>query len=112
MKVLKNTKGEWDWFKISLPIFCALVGLIYNNVVGAIDKKADTDVTTNHIERIDKALSEKANNEVILEMLKNQRLEQEMIQENLKEQKIVDKETLKILQLLNVNVKLLEQRLK
>jgi len=101
MKVLKNSKGEWDWLKITIPILTIiiipLVALIYNNMANAVESKADKALTEKSIEVLKEDIDRKANNETIILMLKQQA-------EQIQSQKVVDKEMLETLQNLNIQI--------
>ena len=116
MKVLKNSQGNWDSFKLAVSVVVILVlpliGVVYNNMANAIEKKADCDVTDAKIGTINKTLDGKVDNTVLQQMLLLQQQQQKMLQDQISEQKKVDKETLKTLQELNINMRLLEQKLK
>ena len=109
MQALKNSQGSWDWARItmSVMIICVLplVALVYNNMADTIKtNKADAAAA---IEK-----SEESAEKTLIQYMKLQEERANMLQSQMKEQKKIDKETIKTLQNLNVSVKLLEQQLK
>lgn len=111
-----DSQGKWSWIKIFIPIITIivlpLVGLIYNNMAMAIDKKADAETVNIQICKINEELEKKPNNDVIKQMLLLQQQQQQYLQDQLKEQKDTNKEVIKKLNELNININLLEQQIK
>jgi hypothetical protein len=116
MRALKNSNGEWDWLKITVPVLTViiipLIALVYNNIASAIDRKSDKAITELCINDLKIKVKNKVDNETLILMLEQQKQQQEFLKEQLKEQKTIDKETLKTLQNLNIQMKIIEQRIK
>lgn len=125
MKVLKNSQGSWDWSKFAtgfiVILIIPLIALVYNNMDGTI-KANKAEAKENHGD-IKKELKGKVSEGALLRYLALQQQQTDMLKEDVHEQKIlsreevkaaqaIDKELLKALQNLNINVKLLEQKLK
>jgi len=112
--MLKNKKGEWDWQKITISIFVVLVvpliGLVYNNMADTI--KAVEVKAISHIKRVESNVNTKVSEKSLMQYIAIQQQQTDMLKEDLTEQKIIDKETLKTLQNLNINIKLVEHQLK
>lgn len=111
-----DSQGKWSWIKIFIPIITIiilpLVGLIYNNMAIAIDKKADAKIVSVQINKINEELKQKPNNNTIKQMLLLQQQQQHYLQDQLKEQKDANKEVIEKLNELNININLLEQEIK
>lgn len=111
-----DSQGKLSWVKIFIPLFTIitlpLIGLLYNNMAIAIDKKADYEVISVQINKINEELKQKSNNNTIKQMLLLQQQQQQHLQEQLKEQKDTNKEVIKKLNELNININLLEHEIK
>jgi hypothetical protein len=78
----------------------------------AIDRKADAKIVEIQICKINEELKQKPDNNTIKQMLLLQQQQQQHLQEQLKEQKATNKEVIKKLNELNININLLEQEIK
>ena len=109
MKALKNTQGEWDWSKITVGIITLivfpLVALTYTNVLNALDTKANKNTTELQINLLKEKVALKADDKTIILLLEQQNKE-------LEERRIIEKETLKTLQNLNIQMKVIQERIK
>jgi len=116
MKMLKNSKGDWDWLKVLIPVLTIvivpLIALVYNNMAEAIEKKADGPTTELNIKTLKEKVELKVDNKTLLLLLQQYSQQQDFMQEQIKEQKTIDNKTLDTLMELNVQMKLIEQQLK
>ena len=114
MKILKNKQGTWDWSKVAVSIFILfvlpLVGLVYNNMADTIKEVKKT--VTENVARIEDNVKTKVSEKSLMQYIALQQQRIDMLQEDVKEGKIIDKEMLKTLQKLNLNMVLVEQQLK
>ncbi len=121
LKALKNPNNQWAWGKIAAIVLTILliplIGLVYSNAMDFIkDVKADSDKGDALIVA---EMKEKVDNKVLMEYLKNQKLQLTFQQkqldkqeENRKEDKAESKEILKNLQDMNINMVIIQQQLK
>ena len=111
LKVFKNSGGEWDWIKLSVPVFCLLVALIYNNLASAVDKKEDKAVINPKIVTINASLIKKAEKENVKSLIQSQQRQTDFLIKQMEMGAIDRKELVKAINQLNTNVKLLEQKI-
>ena len=114
MRILKNTKGVWDWSKITVSLIVLvvvpLICLVYNNMDNTIIiNRADAK---DAVEKIEEEVALKVSEKSLMQYIAIQQQQTDMLKVDMTEQKIIDKETLKVLQNLNISVRLLEQKLK
>ena len=112
---MAKPQDTWDWFKIVMPIVTILciplIALIYNNMAEAVEKKADKDTTEMSISLLKETLKDKVDNKTLQQMIAIQETQLGYIEIQIQDQKEIDKEMLKTLQDLNIQLKLIEQKI-
>jgi len=101
---------NFDWYKIGIMALFSVCGLLYsqqNSIIAAqgVDIKELYTST-------EKALDKKVDNAVLLEMIKGIHIKQSVDSEQWIEQKKTNKQVIENLQELNINVILLNEKMK
>lgn len=111
--MFKNSKGQWDWFKILLPIIIVVFGglsnKIYVNLYDLVSGKANAKEVELHVADLKNNIKTKADEADVKALLILFEERSKVLQESARDQKVINKETLKELQELNINVKLLQK---
>jgi len=108
--MFKNTKGQWDWFKILLPIiivlFMGMTKIIYTNVCELVATKANAKEVTLKVDGLKKDLSTKAKESDMKQMLILFEQRTTVLEKD-SDKKAVEQEALrKEMQQLNLNFKI------
>lgn len=110
--MFKNTKGQWDWFKILLPIimliFVGLTKTIYDNICDSLTGKANAKEVVLHIADLKKDIKTKAKESDLKQMLLLFEQRTKVLEESDKIKAIEQKAVTKELQELNLNLKILQ----
>ena len=90
-------------------VIIPLCVLVYNNMADTV--KVNKEDAKEDLNKVEVVLMQKVSEKSLMQYIQIQQQQTDMLKEDMVEQKIIDKETLKALQNLNISVRLLEQKL-